>query len=566
MPAHGQGAPAETSGAPQTLPGGDEATAPAAPVEFKPGILGKTVQSGVTTNDLGIVDGAPVGTLDDSSDGLGQSMWASSPRGEIEDLLGAIPLVSADPFARTLARRVVLTTSDSPVGPAKRALVTIRIEKLLQAGMIAEAGAIAAQLQLSGDADFARVQADAFLYAGRDNEVCSPSTATRLTSDEPFWLQLRTWCFAVAGDTASAELTRAVLDAQGGADEALDTLMADALTGKTAPPRESVHPTALHIYLLRKIGLAVTNATAAKLGTAANTLAARDSRNAPADRLAAATRISQTGALAPAEMVAIMNAQSIPADQLTRAPELAAGLAFLPAQSLLRRAATLESRPPAKAALLAVALSADGHRDRLIQTALLNADIAVSLPPSPAIVVERDLIARALILSGRSDAAAAWLGATDKTASQALQVLLDIASPASANAAATQAALTGLATGAAPPQSPSPLSALALGLSDVLGRPMPPNAKSLAASLEGTRWEGLSRRPSDDAVRNLEDAASQPGRRGEVALRVLDIVGANGPSDLPADVTIECVRVLQQVGLGDDARRLAIEALAMAAS
>jgi hypothetical protein len=107
---------------------------------------------------------------------------------------------------------------------------------------------------------------------------------------------------------------------------------------------------------------------------------------------------------------------------------------------------------------------------------------------------------------------------------------------------------------------------LAIGLSDVLGRPMPANAKSLAASLEGTRWEGLSRRPSDDAVRKLEDAASQPSRRGEVALRVLDIVGANGPSDLPADVTIECVRVLQQVGLGDDARRLAIEALAMAAS
>jgi len=69
------------------------------------------------------------------------------------------------------------------------------------------------------------------------------------------------------------------------------------------------------------------------------------------------------------------------------------------------------------------------------------------------------------------------------------------------------------------------------------------------------RWEGASR-PSDDVIRKLEAAASQPGRRGEVVLRVLDIVGANGPSDLPADVTIECVRVLQQSGLGEDAAGL----------
>ena len=51
-----------------------------------------------------------------------------------------------------------------------------------------------------------------------------------------------------------------------------------------------------------------------------------------------------------------------------------------------------------------------------------------------------------------------------------------------------------------------------------------------------------ARRPSAEDMRKLEEAASQPGRKGEVVLRVLDIVGANGPFDLPADVTIECVR------------------------
>lgn len=491
-------------------------------------------------------------------------MWVNAPRADVEDLLGRIPLVSADPFVRSLARRVVLTTSEAPVGPAKRALVTIRIEKLLQAGMIPEAGAISAGLTLNGDADFARVQADALLYAGREKNVCSDLTATRLTSGEPFWLQLRTWCFAVSGDTASAELTHSVLDAQGATDKAFDILADDAISGKKTPPGDIAHPTAMHIYLLRKAGLPVTASIAAKLGTAADVLAAGDTRNAPADRLAAATRISQTGALKAGEIVTILNVQSISSDQVAHATDYAAKLPFLPAQSLLRRAAKLETRPGAKASLLAAALSADGHPDRLALTALLQGDLAASIKPDATLAAQRSLIARALVLSGRTDAAQAWYaGATDDMDLHEFQILIDLAAPNGDRDAAAQSALNWFAISSAPQQAPSPVAALALGLSDVLGRPMPPDAKTLAATLEAMHWEGSTRRPSADDMRKLEEAASQPGRKGEVVLRVLDIVGPNGPFDLPVDIVIECVRILVQAGLKDDARALAIEALAL---
>ncbi len=96
-----------------------------------------------------------------------------------------------------------------------------------------------------------------------------------------------------------------------------------------------------------------------------------------------------------------------------------------------------------------------------------------------------------------------------------------------------------------PQQNPSPLAALALGLSDVLHQPMPDRARTLAATLEGTQWSG--RRPDPDDLRKLAEAASQPGRKGEAILRVLAIVGASGPTGLPADVAIECVRTLQQM-------------------
>jgi hypothetical protein len=533
-----------------------------APVEYKPGMLSNPAQSAVTEGALsGIVDGPPVGTLDDAQGGLGQSMWINAPRETIENLLGRIPFVSADPFARGLAQRVLLTPSDAPIGGAKRALVTIRLEKLLQGGLIDEAGAIAASLRLDNDPDFARVQAEALLYAGRDKDVCSDLTSARLTLPDPFWLQLRTYCFAASGDSASADLTRGVMDAQGIKDPAFDILSNDVLTGAKKPAANIDHPTALHIYLLRKAGFAVSNATATKLGTAADVLAARDARNPPADRLSAAARIAATGAIGNAELLAIINAQTIPGDQLAQAQATATKLTYLPAQSLLHRAASLETRPPAKMDLLLAAIVL-GRLDRLPQTAALQADIAAALKPEPATLKGRALIARALVLNGKFDAAAAWYaGAADDEDLYAFQVLLDFAAPNAARDAAAQSAYAWFAANAAPQTNPDAQAALALGLADVLGKPLPPGAGSLAATLEGMRWPGT--RPDGDAVRDLEQAASQPGRKGEVVLRVLDIVGTNGPRDLPADLVIECVRVLMQAGLSAEARTLAVEALAL---
>lgn len=555
------------SAAPEAAPPPDDQppAANTAPVEYKPGIV--PTQSAVTQGDLtGLVDGPPVGTLDEAHGGLGQSLWVNSPREAIEDLLGRVPFVSADPFVRSLSRRILLTPSDAPEGAAKRALVTIRIEKLLQGGLIDEAGTIAASLHLDNDPDFARVQADALLYAGRDKEVCGELTATRLTSPDPFWLELRTYCFALAGDSGSAELAHAALDGIGTRDPAFDSLVADALLGAKRPVTAIDRPTALHIYLLRKAGLAVSNAIAAKLGTAANVLAARDTRNSPADRLAAASRIAATGALSNAELLAILNMQAIPAKDLAQAQANAAKLTFLPAQGLLHRAALLESRPPAKTDLLLAALSAGGHPERLPQTAVLQGDIAVAIKPDATVAKGRPLVPHALVLNGKFDAAAAWFaGAADGEDLHAFQILIDFAAPSATHDAAAQAAYAWFAANAAPQKSPDAQAALALGLADVLGRPMPPVARSLAANLEAMHWLS-GRRPDAAAIRKLEEAASQPGRKGEVALRVLDIVGAGGPGDLPADVTIECVRVLVQAGLTGEAKALAIEALAMQAS
>ncbi len=565
--------PGEATGAPTPLGTADDSAnapvdqPPAAdqtPQDFKPGILSRpAAQSVVTTDSLsGVVDGPPVGTLDEAHGGLGPSMWVNAPRGAIEELLGRIPVVSYDPFVRGLARRVLLTPSESPTGQARRTLVAIRIEKLLQAGLIEDAATIAASLQLDNDADFGRVQADALLYGGRDKDVCGDSTAARLTAPEPFWLKLRAYCFAATGDSASADLTRGIIDGQGLKDPAFTILMGDVLSGEKKAPPPGEQWTSLHIYLLRKAGYPVTGAIAGKLGTVANLYAARDPRNTPADRLAAASRISATGALSNSEMLAILNAQQIAPKDIAGAQATAAKLTFLPAQGLLHRAALLESRPPAKVDLLVAALLA-GHLDRLPQTAALQGDVALSIRPEPSVMKGRALIARALVLNGKLDAASAWYaGAAEGEDAEAFKILVDLAAPSPTRDSAAQSAYAWFAANAQPQKNPDATAALALRLNDVLGRPMPPTARSLGATLEAMRWPG-SHRPDADAMRKLIEVAGQPGRKGEMVLRLLDIVGADGPQDLPADVVIECVRVLQQAGMPNEARALAIEALAM---
>src|SRR6185437_1065198 len=204
------------------------------------------------------VDSGDAGLLDQSNGGFSVNMWNGSSREDVEALLSSVPLASPDSAVRSLARRVILSRADAPPGAFKRSLVAIRIEKLLGAGLIDDAGALAASTEAKGDADLARVQANALLLAGRTKDICGEKTAARLSESDLFWLQLRAYCAADSGDTATVELTRGVIDAQGQADTAYNILVEDVLTGGKKLPGKIVKPTALHAYLLRKAGFPIS--------------------------------------------------------------------------------------------------------------------------------------------------------------------------------------------------------------------------------------------------------------------------------------------------------------------
>ncbi len=193
-------------------------------------------------------------------------LWSGSARGELVPLLGKLPLAPTAPSMLALGRTLLLTRAEAPTGDSPEAFLTVRLKKLLEAGYVEEAGAIAATAIVPDDPAFARVQADAILLSGRADAACSDATATRLTSDEPFWIELRAYCYAVAGDGAMYDLTRQVMDAQNLSDGAFDILLDDVRNGAKDAPKPIDNPTALHVFLTEQAGLPVDPAMRSKAG------------------------------------------------------------------------------------------------------------------------------------------------------------------------------------------------------------------------------------------------------------------------------------------------------------
>jgi len=536
-----QTSPDTTAGSVAT-PGGQSSESPA-PVET----TAIPAPPGVVVNTLGDIDGPAVGLLDDATGGLGGQMWSGASRVDLEEELVRIPVVTADRTVRDLARRILLTAAEIPVGPGKRPLIAIRLERLLDAGFLDEAGALAAKAELPNNPEFARVQAEALLYAQRDADICSDKTSARLSSADLFWLQLRAYCYAVTGDTAAADLTRSVMSAQGVNDPVLDAaLVGDA---KAVLAADITRPTPVDIYLLRKAGGTVTAELAAPLGTPADVLAARDAHNPPEVRLVAAERIASTGALSSDELRAIADAQ-------TQDTQREGDTSFLAQQFALRRKVALESSMVGKLALIAQAAA---MRPPMPVLAALQSDNVAAIVPETSLGGGAMLAARILLTDGNAEAAVQWIGAPDSVRVAQTSLALDLLAPTPERDARAQDDLAWLVAHAAPDTGSPAAAALAIGMWQALGRPLAPDAVGLDAALSTQVFAGVEL-PAE-LFRRIDSAAAASDRRGEAALLVIDAIGAGSIAHLAPDASVRLVATLQKLGLDQAAHALAAEAL-----
>jgi hypothetical protein len=535
-------------------------------VPLPPPVLGTQNSGAVTVAPLGASEGEAVGTLDNTNGGFASDLWSNMDRATADTLLLQLP-TTRGPALRGLAHRLLATKADSPTGTADHSFLTIRLNKLLDSGFIDDAGTIAASANVQDDPEFARAQADAILYANRAGDACGNATATRLTNAEPFWIELRAYCYAVSGNSGLLDLTRSVMNEQGLKDAAFDTLLDDVVSRKSKLPGDIDSPTSLDVFLLKQAGLPVLPAIAKSLGGAASLLAMRDTGNAPNERLAAGEQAILTGAVSNDELTALADAAAFSPDQLQHALDVAANLPFLKAQALLRQAGLHENDHSRKVQLVLEALQLGEKNDLFASAAILQHAPAAAIKPIRAMRPMAAIIARALLVAGDADAAERWIAIldpkTDAGAIARLDAEINLVATTKVRAAAAQKALTTLAAQMPAPDAPALTAeqaedALILGIYATNGEDMPKAARAAEAAVQNLIWPG--RRPARADTDRLDSALDARGGKGEALVLVLNIAGGKGPGDLAPDVTLHLVTALVEEGLADTARGFAIAA------
>ena len=480
---------------------------------------------------------------------LPPELWqGSSPalaRAVIPTLAGA-PL---SPAAAGLARHLLSAAANGPEGAGDDAgLAAARADVLLQLGDAAAAGAITDRTpDLPQKPGLSRVAAEAALILNQEDKACAIGDALTTGRDGVYWLRLRAYCQARAGQGPAAQLT---LDLAQQQDRSADfgRLMAAVLAGTSdgAPVLDN----GLDEALSRKAASGDWTAAIAGAPAPIAVAIARDTTAPPAARLAAAARAARFGIVVTDAYGAV---SPIPADVSAANQPGPAGEA-----GLIALANTTTDFTVKQAALIAL-LKRAGDLGEFRALARLGAPAMDQLMAAKAVLDQPALFVIAAAAAGDASAAAAARAEIGQGVA---------APPSPLDLALLDALIAALAD--APPASPADALASASQGADGPARARAGAAMADLAALGAplsadARFglSGLDLGPSQAPAARLIalDLAARAGRAGDVALYVLlTAVEAKGAVLAPADLAA-AVRALNQVGLKADARAFAVEGL-----
>jgi hypothetical protein len=574
--------------APETPPAtdGDQPSLPSERAAETPQIEGEGAE-GIQIDRLGELDPEALGILDLGNGGMGPRVWAGSSRPLVEALLAGLPADITSPTLHSLATRLLLTSAPPPGGgPADPAGPTVadalatvqkaeagesgflrlRAERLYALGALAGLNRLLALVpQRVEDPWLARAKVDGLLLAGKDSQACGevPSGLARYPQDL-YWAKAQIYCQFLAEQSDQALLGLDLLREQApDSDPAFFTLANGFISG-TPGTVEGDGLTPINLAILRRTGGAVSAETVANASPPQLQGIARLTGGDHAVHAAAVERLAEAGAL-PGERLAGAYAafeftEADLADALVQAEGVQAESGGVRGRALLYRAANRENLAVTKAEMLRAALlsaEADGRANAMARALkpLLSA-----LAPSPELAWFAPLAARTLFRIGQFERAGGWLsvlridGLRDPEAQAAYDELTPLRRLAGgAEPLSTETLSAESAAAEAPAAAGQRL--LMLMLSRALGQEEPLSWAQIAR--EGVAVNRpLERLPS---LLALGDAAAE-GKRGESVLLAVEALGVTAPADSHPLALGYAVSALAAVGLGNEARALAIEA------
>ncbi len=565
----------------------------------------------IAVDRLAALDPASIGAWSDARiPALPVTMWDGTPRAALAVLLPRLPVATALPAARALARRLLLSPARMPVGTGEEVPgpLVLRLAALARGGALDDLLALADRVPATAmSEDIERLKADALLMRGDYAAACTLARAAVGRSGAAYWLKLLALCEALDGNRAGTDF-RLNLLADAGESDPVFTGLVEALLSEIEGGANEADPALLEgartldpllFALARLTRVAIPPALARTapplvLGTV---LELPDF--SPRLRLELALRALRLGLIGGIDFAPILAA--VPFDDAVLALPAAALAEPAPAAESDRvaaadasvpedaAAATPPERPPLPEgpeliALLfqkAVAADAPAERMRLMELALEKATAAglrlpmaealvvplSALRPAPALAGRADLAVRISLAAERLDDARAWYEAArtaaasgDAEASAALARLwpLLLIGDGAGEIAYSDHLLELWWAGRQDGDAATRLARgdLLFALLGALGYAVPDDLRT--AVLAAPARTATS--PAINLWRDLILAAH--GRRvGGVVLDALVGLGSDGARSSDPSFLAASVAALKAVGLERDARRLALEAL-----
>lgn len=535
-----------------------------APVTVEPVAGAPAAQSGTSqagTSPAGTITapaGAP-GLFDDQHQGLGIRLWQGNSAAELKSLLPQLSAPVTQPSLRDLQLRLLLTQAPGPTTPTPTpdgldSLVPLRAERLRAMGFETEADLLLKQSNIGASGD-PQDAVEKMLLAGDNDNACAKvkQQVAGMPKPQPFWQRATIFCQILNGQNDQASIGLDLLREQGGADPHNKDFVTVAaiLTGDSKPQSLKApisNPEPLLAAMMKRANLKVP-ATAPgaisslPVGPVAQAAVARDATKPLADRIKAAEFSFATGLL--------------PADELTglylQVPP-AAGQAALSGMDTPEHRGQLYQlvqrgqMPANRAQVIAQALREAMLRGDYFTALPLYLPFVQQITPNAGLAWFAPDAARALLASGNIDKGSFWLNLAQGTggnpdvakAVPGLSLLARIAGVYGTRDPSRDPVAEWKAASGASDAAAQRLYGILAGLGDAI-------TNHSGASLLGTGDPKLG-------------TAAQTGRRGETVTRALILLAGRGLAQADGAGLAQSLGGLTAVGLGKEARRIAIEA------
>lgn len=194
-------------------------------------------------------------SLGDRDSGLPANLWRGTSPAIARDVIPLIGRKPLSPASAALARRVLGAGVAGPEGAGRDPdVAAARVQALLALGQSRVAWAAVERAPgVPANVNLAQAAAEAALIAGQDDNACKVSDQLSVGRGELYWLRLRAFCQARAGQMDAAQLTL-TLASEKARDPVYSRLMNALLAGSGDPGVASLR-NGLDYALSRRLAL-----------------------------------------------------------------------------------------------------------------------------------------------------------------------------------------------------------------------------------------------------------------------------------------------------------------------